>query len=93
LGFGTRDDKALHAASSRRDFLAARDDPEQPIAHVIVLDGIDDHALSRAGDAREHRGRRVLQHALGRLAGEQRQRHQIALAPVVGVLDRHDREE
>ena len=65
------------------------DERQQPVAGVVVVEAVDDGALARAGDAREHVRRASLQRASRPASpATQRQRHEVALGPAVGVLDR-----
>ena len=72
--------------------LRARRRAQHP-AQALRSEGVDDDAFPCAGDAREDAGRVRLQSGLCRLAGDERQRHEIAFRASVGVLDRCDREE
>ena len=63
----------------RRDLLFAGDEGDQSDRSVsVVFRPVDDRALARAGDPREHRARHLLQRPFGVLAGEQGERHDVA---------------
>ena len=67
-----------------RKLAAGREGLEQQVARVVVDHGIDEEALARAGDAREHLARRGLRDAFGVGAGHGRERQQVLLAPAIG---------
>ena len=76
-----------------RQRAARLDQRDQPVACVAVGHTVDDDALARAGDARDHAARRLFQCSIGAVAIDERGRQQAALALAVDVVDCDDGEK
>ena len=76
---------AAEAAGAGRHFARVLDQAEQAVAGVVVVQAVDEGALARAGHAREHARRVVLDRPVGGLTRQRGQRQQILFGPAVRV--------